>query len=126
MTVDQAIEFIDIYSDDTITVDEDDFRIVLTGMYESILSSVSFTDDYKEPSYNVNIYYIDPSATEEQRKTLKSMTSQEILSLYEKDVYSDNVTQEQRDLFMVLNVSIVNVFDFQGATISYLEQVSKK
>lgn len=125
LTDQQAKEFLDVYADSTINLDDDNLKTVVSSMYESILSTLSISDDYIEPSYGVEIFYIDPSATESQRKVLKEMTTQEILTLYQSDIYSENFSDEEIDLYNVINFSHVNVFDFQQEAVSYLENEGK-
>lgn len=119
-TPEQTMEFIDIFADEVVKLEENDFKCALNLMYDSIVSSISFTDYmYEDTIYGVDIYYISPEATAQQREKLKSMTPEEILSLYWEDHLNDD---ELSELSMAVNFSEVELFEFNTNSIKYLEE----
>lgn len=119
-TPEQAMEFIDVYAGETVTLEENDFECVLDLMYDSIIGTVSFNGYiYEDTTKGVDIYFISPEATQKQREKLKSMTPEEILNLYWEDHYNDD---ELYELSLVVNIYEIELFDFQTNSIKYLEE----
>lgn len=121
-TPEQEKEFVNIYTDETIALEDNQYRIVLNSLYNSIIGSISFDDNYDDSLYRVDVYYISPSANEAQREKLKSMTVEELLELYSDDyMYGESQSSEEDSrLGEMIIYDSIEVYGFQNNSTKYL------
>lgn len=119
-SVQDTEKFTEIYADESVNLDDNNLKIVLNSLYSSFVSSVNFGDGYEDAVYGVDIYYIDPSATEEQKAKLKSMSPEEILKLYSAEYYYDQNSDENSKLAMLVNSDRIELYGFQEKSINFV------